>query len=615
MVTGMKVSPGSWLKQCWNVLSTRQRREAIILLIIVMASSLLEVTGVASIMPFMAAATNPDSVRSNAIVRTLYEKLGSGDVNNFIFVLGFFMLGMFLFSTAISALAFWLESRFSHRTAHNISKRLFAGYLHADYASHLARNQNDLAKNVLTEVLLVVHGVFYTGMIVIARSVVTICILTLLVLVKPLMACIVGITLCGIYLCIYLLTKKLTHRIGIDRLEANRQRFRIVGEGLGGFKEIKVLGAEDIYIDRFEGPSRRFSAHAGTNQVISQLPKYVLEGTAFGGVMAIILYFMAVDRDLSRAIPLITLYVLAGYRLLPAFQQIFANYTKLRFSLPALTNLREELNQVERASRGQIAAVANQLSNFHGAIELRNVQFAYRNSGEKAIKDLSLRIEPGASIGLVGKTGSGKSTVIDIILGLLRPQVGELVVDGSVIGSHNIRSWQNLVAYVPQQIFLCDDTVTRNIAFGTLDADIDHDRVRKAAHIACLHEFIVAELGLQYDTLIGDRGVRLSGGQRQRLAIARALYRDAPVIVLDEATSALDGLTEQAIMDGIRGIGSHKTVIMVAHRLSTVSKCDRIFLFDKGELVQQGSFHELLEQSNIFKSLVKAGDAGIESIS
>jgi len=311
------------------------------------------------------------------------------------------------------------------------------------------------------------------------------------------------------------------------------------------------------------------------------------------------LYLMAQSGSFASALPIIALYAFAGYRLMPALQQIYGALTSLRFAGPALDALHQDLMSLQPAGPNtqQPAMPLTQ------AITLNNIVYRYPNAATPTLKSISLSIPAKSTVGLVGTTGSGKTTTVDLILGLLDAQEGTLAIDGQPITDHNKRAWQRAIGYVPQQIYLADDSVAANIAFGIEPEQIDLAAVERAAKIANLHEFVISDLPQGYATTVGERGVRLSGGQRQRIGIARALYHNPQVLILDEATSALDNLTEQAVMEAVHNLGHEITIILIAHRLSTVRECDQIFLLEKGELKGSGIYDELTASSQQFKAM------------
>lgn len=569
----------------------------------IVTMALLEMIGVGSIMPFMAVLADPEIVKTNATLNAVYQAasqhLGINTTEQFLFALGMLVFVLLMLSLAFKALTTYAQLRFTLMREYSICKRLVEGYLHQPYSWFLSRHSADLGKTILSEVFEVIDKGLKPMMLFIAHGAVAVAMLTLLILVDPKLALIVGMTLSTAYALIFKATRGLLGRIGKERVKANQGRFTAVSEAFGAAKEVKVGGLEQAYIRRFSGPAQTYARHQASAQVISQLPRFALEAIAFGGMLLVVLYLMAQSGSFASALPIIALYAFAGYRLMPALQQIYGAVTQLRFAGPALDALHADLMSLQPAyaNPSQDAIALNQ------AITLNQIQYRYPNALQPALKHLSLTIPAKSTVGLVGATGSGKTTTVDLILGLLEAQEGTLAVDGQAITEHNRRVWQRVIGYVPQQIYLADDTVAANIAFGIETERINQAAVKRAAKIANLHEFVINELAQQYQTTVGERGVRLSGGQRQRIGIARALYHNPQVLILDEATSALDNLTEQAVMEAVHNLGHEITIILIAHRLSTVKACDTIFLLEKGELKAQGTYAELSESNQTFQKM------------
>jgi ABC-type multidrug transport system fused ATPase/permease subunit len=488
---------------------------------------------------------------------------------------------------------------------YSIGKRLVDGYLHQSYSWFLTRNSADLGKNILSEVSQVIT--FALGPIanIIASGAIIFALLLLLVVVDPKLAITIGLVLGFAYGLVFKFTGKLLNRIGEERIAANEARFIALNEGFGAAKEVKVGSLEHIYIQRFAEPAKTYSKHMATATIIANLPRFALELIAFGGMLLVILYLMSKSGNFANALPIISLYALAGYRLMPSLQQLYSSATQLRFAGAALDALLRELDSIQPLSPKAAETSNIKELTFEKSIELNNVTFHYPSVDDAAIKNINLTIAANSKVGFVGPTGSGKTSTVDLILGLLEAQSGGLEIDGRVINNTNRRSWQSLIGYVPQHIYLSDDSVEANIAFGISADEIDQTVVEHVAKIADLHEFVVTKLPNKYKTKVGERGVRLSGGQRQRIGIARALYRNPKVLILDEATSALDNLTEQSVMKAVHNLGQDITVIMIAHRLSTVKECDTIFFLENGELTGQGSFDELLISNERFKAMNK----------
>ena len=588
------------LKKIFLILSPSERKKAGLLFLMILIMALLDMIGVASILPFMAVLTNPDIVQTNIILNKMFQASSVFKVENnqqFLYVLGIFVFVLLVISLTFKALTTYVQIRFVQMREYTIGKRLVEGYLHQPYSWFLSRHSADLGKTILSEVSQVIGSGISPLMEVITKGMVSILLITLLIIADPKLALIVGFSIGGAYGLIFYFTRSFLDRIGKERLKSNQLRYTAVSEAFGAAKEVKVGGLEQIYVKRFSDSAQSFAQTAASAVIVRQLPRFILEAIAFGGIMLVILYLMAQTGSFNNAIPIISLYVFAGYRLMPAIQQTYSSLSQLAFVGPSLDALFDEIQNLKPFNSNQDQGVLA----FNKEITLKNIHYNYPNASRTALKGISLIIPVKTTVGLVGATGSGKTTTVDIILGLLETQKGTLEVDGQIIIKQNLRAWQRSIGYVPQHIYLSDDTVEANIAFGVDLKDINQEAVEKASKIANLHEFVMNELPKNYQTTIGERGVRLSGGQRQRIGIARALYHNPQVLILDEATSALDNQTEKAVMDAVNNIGKDITIILIAHRLSTVKKCNKIFLLEKGELKNQGTFEELIKMNDNFR--------------
>jgi len=601
------------------MLAPKERRRGYLVLCMILIMAFLDVVGVASIMPFMAVLANPSIVDSNKWLAWVYQILGFGDPDAFLFFLGGLFFIALVVSISFKALTQYALLRFTHMRNHSLSCRLFQGYLGRPYTWFLNRHSADLGKSLLSEVGQVITGVIVPTMQFLAHGTVALFLIALLVAVDPLLALSSSVTLGGTYVLIYLTIRRYLARIGKDRVVANKERFQVAQEALGGIKEVKVFGQEQAFYSQFARSSKRFASHQATNAVFSQMPRYLLEIIAFGGVLLVALYLLQTRGDLQHMLPVLVLYAFAGYRLLPALNCVYGELTKLRFGLPALDVLYADIQEI-RANGHLLGAEIDPLG-VNSGIVLENVTFTYPKADKPALRDLSLHIPARSTIGLVGSTGSGKTTAVDLILGLLSPDAGRLMVDNlAIIEAENderksihspmrqvniLCRWRKSLGYVPQHIYLTDDTVAANIAFGVSKNDININAVIRAATVAELHRFVDTELPKGYQTLIGERGVRLSGGQRQRIGIARALYHDPEVLIFDEATSALDNMTEKAVMSAVHNLSKAKTIILIAHRLTTVRKCDCIFMLEEGSLVGTGTYDELYMNNQYFRNLAQ----------
>ena len=579
-------------KKLLFLLNPNERKNAGFLLIMIAIMALLDVIGVASILPFIAVLTNPSLIETNLILNTMFQFSKIFRVENsqqFIFALGLIVFLLLVFSLTFKAFTSYVQARFVLMCEYSIGRRLVEGYLHQPYSWFLGRHSAELGKTILSEVGLVIGLGLFQLMELLAKGIVAITLIILLIIVDPKLALIVGFTLAGIYLLIFYLVQEYLKRIGNKRLKNNELRFKTISEAFGAAKEVKVGGIEQTYIKSFSDSAKIFALTQASSQVVSQLPRYILEAIGFGGILLIILYIMSQTGNFNTALPIISLYVFAGYRLLPALQQIYYAFTQLAFVRPSIVKLTSDIKNLKPFNENQDKGVLS----LNKTITLKNIYYEYPNASRTALKNINLSISSKSTVGLVGETGSGKTTTVDIILGLLEPQKGTLEVDGKVITKQNSRSWQRSIGYVPQHIYLSDDTVAANIAFGVEPQDINLAAVEKAAKIANLHKFLIEELPKQYQTTIGERGIRLSGGQRQRIGIARALYHNPNILILDEATSALDSQTEKAVMDAVNNLRKDITIIIIAHRLASIKKCDKVFLLEKGQIKNEGTFEEL----------------------
>lgn len=575
------------------LLSQRERRQLYLLFVAILGMALLQTTSVISIMPFLSVASNPSAIESNRILHSVYEFFGFTSTNQFLFALGLAVLVLLLISNALLATVTWFQLRYVHMRNHSLSRRLLENYLHQPYSFFLGRNSSDLSKNILSEAQQVTVGILMPGLQMLARSIIVLLIVALLFIVDPILSILVAIVGSGLYGAIYMLSRNYLSQIGMKRVSANKDRYKSASEALRGIKELKLLGKEETFLQQFTAPSIRFAIYQANSQVISQIPRYGLELVAFGTILAAALYLLIVKGTLREAIPVLGLYAFAGYRLMPALQQVFSSITRIRFSTAALNNLYDELVSANNTSTPEVNSQPLRRPEdrlpLKQKLELRDVTFYYPGTTKPALKQVSLTIDANTTVGLVGETGSGKTTTVDILLGLLAPQTGTMLVDEVDVYDGWMRTWQNNLGYVPQFIYLSDDTVAGNIAFGVPKENIDSKAVQRAASIAHIHDFVETELPQGYNTYVGEQGVRLSGGQRQRIGIARALYHNPGVLVLDEATSSLDNKTEQSVMDAIYSLSHQKTIIIISHRSTTVEACDRIYVLDQGQIVEDKS--------------------------
>lgn len=594
------------IKKILYLFTGSERRSLAILLLVVLFTAIFETLGVASVLPLIGLVMNPNLVNENIWLHKLYILLGFNSTRNFIVFIAMLMFFIIIVGNGFSAFSTWFKLKFVWRSNHNISLRLLEKYLSQPYAYFLNKNSADMSKNILQETNQLTTGFLIPLVNFAIKLIVIILILLLLFLVNPWITLLAIGFLGGAYALIYYIIRQKLKTSGRERMAANQERFRVVNEAIGGIKDIKVMGREAHFLKRFAIYSARQAKLLAWNSVIGLVPRYALESMAFGGVILLIMVLFLSSHNAAEIIPIVGFYAFAGYRLMPALQDIFAASTQIKFNQPIVNKIFEELSDNSFAKEVVPSPDEDlEVLPFRNCLEMMNVFYAYPQSSKWVISDVSLKIARGTSTGFIGLTGAGKTTLVDIFLGLLMSNQGKLLVDGVEVTRENIAHWRKNVGYVPQSIYLSDDTVTRNIAFGLPDADIEMDKVIQAATIANIHEFIVEGLPQAYDTKVGERGIRLSGGQRQRIGIARALYSNPEILFLDEATSSLDGFTEEAFVDALTEMAAVKTLIIIAHRLNTVKNCDQIYLVDNGEIMDQGTYVELMERNELFRAMAR----------
>jgi len=559
------------LRNIWDIFAPEEKRKALTRLLLLTLMGFAEATSVMSIMPFLSVLSRPTVISEIPPLAWAYSHLGFSDTHGFIVALGLTSIALVLSTSAFKIVTQHSLNRFIHLQRHSISSRLLSRYLAQPYEFFLTQNPSALAKNILSEADQLVLNVIQPMSQLVAQGTILLAMVLLVFIYDPVTALYAIAVLGSLYAAIYSAVRKRLVAIGQLRQSANSDRYQTCNEALGGIKDVRISNAADAYEAKFGYSSRQFGRHTATIDTLSQVPMYVVEAVSYAGLIIICLVLLARFGDIARVLPALGLYSFAAYRMLPAAQVVYRGVARLRFASSALGSIRRDLQLPLAPRSGKQPPIIPKRE-----IRLDSVTFAYPTApDQKILTNLDLAIPVNSSIGIVGRSGAGKSTLMDILLGLLQPQAGTLSIDGVVISEDNAPDWQQCIGYVPQHIFLSDSTIRENIAFGIAPSQIDQASVERAARIAQLHEF-VAELPSGYETRIGDRGIRLSGGQRQRIGIARALYRDPPVIIMDEATSALDRETEAEFSESLRSLGGKKTIIAIAHNTETVKNFDQI---------------------------------------
>lgn len=560
------------LGKIWAILTRHEHRRALVMMVLVILMALAETVGVVSVMPFLSVLARPDIVQENAALAWLYNRFDFDSNQQFITALGLASIALVVGSSAFKTITLHLVNRFTFLLRHSISARLLSGYLHQPYEFFLKHNPSELSRNVLSEIDQLQAGLISPLSQLIAQGAVVLAMMLLLFFYNPWIAISAAGVIAVLYGAIYILVRRRLGNTGKVRQQANGQRFQACNEALGGIKEVKITQAEEAYQQQFAQASRNFSRHQANAQTLSQSPLYMVEAVGYTGLIILALILMKYSNDIGQVLPVLGLYGFAAYRLLPAAQIMYRGFAQLKFSSAALDTIHQHLSLPASETK-----LASQPMAPRKEIRLQGIHFAYPSAPDRPVlHSFDLVIPANTSVGIIGKSGAGKSTVMDLLLGLLQPQAGTLSVDGTTIDASNTHNWQAAIGYVPQHIYLADTSIAENIAFGVPAKQIDMQAVERAARAAQIHEFISTELPDGYQSRVGDRGIRLSGGQRQRLGIARALYCDPPVLFFDEATSALDTETEAVLTEAMTALTEKKTMVIIAHRKRTLESCNNL---------------------------------------
>lgn len=589
------------------------RKWLFVLQFVFFLTAFFQVAGIASIAPFIAMISNPSVIETNQFIVFAYSFFGFESDRSFLIFSAISIGGVILVSNSIAAFSVWLLFRFSVAVGGRIQSDLFNYYLHARYEIFAQNNSSKLMSNITQEIPRCVYMVFQPALHLVAQSLLSLLILLALIVVDPVLAVISLFVVCGIYCIIYLTVRMRMQRSGATLTAINREKLLILNESLKGIKEVKLLNLELWYSKKLrEATFRGLNASAFIN-VGGELPRFIVETFVFLAILMLAAFLFLTEGARGSAITTLSFYAMAGYKLLPAVQTIYKSLTSIRANKSVVHDIYEEFVSVKKNQlrTSEFKKDNGDVRFKNDDIYISNISYYYPGSDYPALSKLSCVIKKNSFNALVGGSGAGKSTLADILLGLLEPAEGALYSGEIQVNQDNLKSWQARIGYVPQSIFLIDDTVERNIAFGIPADKIDKERVLDAAKMAQLGT-VFDDLNQGLNSKVGESGARLSGGQIQRIGIARALYKNPDVLIFDEATSALDNITESQIMSAIRAISTEKTVIMIAHRLSTIIDSENIVLLEKGSFVSQGTYNELYEKSPEFRRLVHGGEKNIE---
>ncbi len=577
------------------------RIRLLLLALFMLVVSALEVISTGAMFPLIAALVDSQEFGRNAVLLRLREFVNPPTYEFFIVVLVGVFLCIILVKACVVLWGYRVQFRLIYDIQRHLSSRVLRIYALEPFAAHMRRNPADLIKNIQTEIPALANGVITPAIQALSELVIAVAIVALLLLVSPVLTTLLCVTLLFTFVLLYRFARHSNDRFGAQRSIAVSEMFRTANTLLSGLKELRVLDRANNLLGLYDRAAERYGVANAYIMLLAQIPRLAFESIAFATFATVIVYAMATTGEIKTTLPLVALYAAAAYRLMPSFNRIAIAALQLRFYRRAVDTVFQALASEASAGIPAEATAFDQVV-FDREIEISKLSYVYPGTGERILDGLSLTIPACSTIGIVGPSGAGKSTLVDILLGVLDGYEGRISVDGRLLDGSVTKAWLRLVGYVPQSIYLSDDTLKRNIAFGEIDTQIDHRAVVAACEIAQLQE-LVASLPEGLDTVVGERGVRLSGGQRQRVGIARALYRDPKVLIMDEATSALDGLTEHEIARQIELLSGKKTILIIAHRLSTIRKCSLLYVIENGTVTASGSYDELAGRSDYFSKL------------
>lgn len=576
----------------WCHLSKRRQKQFWLLLILMIIASLFEIISVGAVLPFLGVLIEPEQIYQHSIMQPIVQILGLTDPSQLILPLTIFFIIAALLAGLIRLALLYVMTRLSFATGADLSISIYRRTLYQEYAVHVSRNSSEVINSIIIKTNTVITEILTPVLIFISSIVLLIGIMGVLFVININVALSAFVGFGLLYWLVVQYTKnqlKDNSRIIADQ---STQMVKSLQEGLGGIRDVLIDGTQQFYCQVYRNADLPLRRASGNNQFIGGSPRYIMESIGMTLIAGLAYVMTQQEAGVATAIPVLGALALGAQRLLPVLQQAYNAYSAIKGSKSSFEDVLNLLDQPlpDFADQPPLKSIS-----FDKEIKLVNLSFRYTKDSPWVLKNINFSLEKGAHIGFIGVTGSGKSTLLDIVMGLLLPTNGKLIIDQQPIDSQNRRAWQACIAHVPQNIFLSDGSIEENIAFGIAKEKIDHQRVKKAAQQAKISE-LIEEWKEGYQTLVGERGIRLSGGQRQRIGIARALYKKANVLIFDEATSALDNGTEREVMKAIKSLGKEITVLIIAHRLTTLKGCDKIVKLDKNYTAHMGSYQEMIDK-------------------
>lgn len=587
------------IRRLWAHLGRRRRRQFILVLALMIASAFVEVVSLGLVLPFIGVLTDPDRVLSSVLIADHAHVWGIVSGRELILPLTIGFVAVALMAGGIRLLLLWANTKLSFSAGADLSIEVYRRTLYQPYSVHIARNSSEIISGITGKVAGIVYGALLPLLTLVSAVIVLVAVMMALLAIDTAVALTALVGFSAIYALTTWVSRRRLHKNGEKIAAEQTHVLKALQEGLGGIRDVLLESSQPLYCDIYRRADHALRRAQGSNMFIASSPRFATEALGMT-LIAILAYGLTQQENgVARALPVLGALVLGAQRLLPALQQVYGSWAGIVSSQASLIDALELLDQPLPPEA--LEALPEKLD-FRSQIEFNNVYFHYAEHKQQVLDGVSFIIKKGSRVGFVGTTGSGKSTTVDLLMGLLDPVSGRILVDGEPINGTRRRAWQQSVAHVPQTVYLADASFAENIAFGVPRDDIDMDRVKQAASQAQVADFIEGRPS-GYDAFVGERGIRLSGGQRQRIGIARALYKRASVLVFDEATSALDNVTEKAVMSAIENLDRDLTVVIIAHRLTTVRHCDAIIEFENGSVQAIGTYDYLLQHSQSFRKM------------
>jgi len=587
------------LRELWNSIEAKRKFQLSFLIFFMLISALAEVISLGAIMPFLAVLISPEEAFQQPMIFFIANKFGLNSADELILPFTLVFISAALMAGMLRILILWGTTLVSVLNGTDLSIKVYRNTLYQPYEVHVQRNSSEVISGISAKINDVVFRIIQSILVMISSFLVIIAIVLVLILIDPAIALSSFVIFGGTY---FVISSIFVKRLSINSKRIADEQTQVVKalqEGLGGIRDVILNRTQDFYTEIYKKADYPLRYALGNNNFLGQSPRFAIESLAIVLISGLAFYLTSSTEGVGKYVPLIGAMALGAQRLLPNLQLSYASWASIMGSKSSLIDVIELLESSE--DNNQIRKEAK-LINFGNSIGLVNISFKYDSQETLVLKEINLSIKKNSKVGFVGSTGSGKSTLFDIIMGLLSPELGHLLIDNKILLKEDIVGWQRNISHVPQNIYLSDASIAENIAFGVDSDEIDMKKVKQAAAVACISTFIESN-PKKYDSLVGERGMKISGGERQRIGIARAIYKQRRLLILDEATSALDNETEKEVIKGISNLESKPTILMIAHRLSTVRYCDSIVLLENGKVVAEGSYEDLLKNSPSFRNL------------